>query len=113
MPKKVKAKSSPKTNAPRAQKEEYGAKQITVLEGLEAVRRRPGMYIGSTGPEGLHHLIWEVVDNSIDEAMAGHCTEIEVRLLPGNRVSESDNGRGIPVETHKQTKKSALEKRIR
>lgn len=93
----------------KAKKEEYGAKQITVLEGLEAVRRRPGMYIGSTGPEGLHHLVWEVVDNSIDEAMAGHCTEIQVRLLPGNRVSVSDNGRGIPVEIHKQTKKSALE----
>ncbi len=90
-------------------KEEYGAKQITVLEGLEAVRRRPGMYIGSTGPEGLHHLVWEVVDNSIDEAMAGHCTEIEVRLLSNSRVSVYDNGRGIPVEIHKQTKKSALE----
>jgi len=90
-------------------KEEYGAKQITVLEGLEAVRRRPGMYIGSTGPEGLHHLVWEVVDNSIDEAMAGCCTTIEVRLMPGNRVSVADNGRGIPVEIHKQTKKSALE----
>jgi DNA gyrase subunit B len=90
-------------------KEEYGAKQITVLEGLEAVRRRPGMYIGSTGPEGLHHLVWEVVDNSIDEAMAGHCTEIEVRLQSGNRVSVYDNGRGIPVEIHKQTKKSSLE----
>ncbi|MFZ5364424.1 MAG: DNA topoisomerase (ATP-hydrolyzing) subunit B [Patescibacteria group bacterium] len=98
MPKQVKAK-----------KEEYGAKQITVLEGLEAVRRRPGMYIGSTGPDGLHHLIWEVVDNSIDEAMAGHCTEIQIRLLSDNRVSVSDNGRGIPVEIHKQTKKSALE----
>lgn len=90
-------------------KEEYGAKQITVLEGLEAVRRRPGMYIGTTGPDGLHHLVWEVVDNSIDEAMAGYCTDIEVKLLPGNRVSVFDNGRGIPVEIHKQTKKSALE----
>jgi DNA gyrase subunit B len=93
----------------KAKKEEYGAKQITVLEGLEAVRRRPGMYIGSTGPEGLHHLVWEVVDNSIDEAMAGYCTEIVVRFLPGNRMSVTDNGRGIPVEIHKQTKKSALE----
>ncbi len=90
-------------------KEEYGAKQITVLEGLEAVRRRPGMYIGTTGPDGLHHLVWEVVDNCIDEAMGGHCTEIEVSLLSGNRVSVADNGRGIPVEIHKQTKKSALE----
>jgi len=93
----------------KAKKEEYGAKQITVLEGLEAVRRRPGMYIGSTGPEGLHHLVWEVVDNSIDEAMAGYCTEIVVRFLPGNRMSVADNGRGIPVEIHRQTKKSALE----
>jgi DNA gyrase subunit B len=99
---------SPKVKS-KTKKEEYGAKQITVLEGLEAVRRRPGMYIGTTGPDGLHHLIWEVVDNSIDEAMAGHCTEIEVRLLPGNKVSVEDNGRGIPVEIHKQTKKSALE----
>ncbi|MDD5043472.1 MAG: DNA topoisomerase (ATP-hydrolyzing) subunit B [Patescibacteria group bacterium] len=88
---------------------EYGAKQITVLEGLEPVRKRPGMYIGSTGPSGLHHLVWEVVDNAIDEAMAGFCNEIIVTLLPGSKVSVIDNGRGIPVEIHKQTKKSALE----
>jgi len=87
----------------------YEAKDIYVLEGLEPVRKRPGMYIGSTGVEGLHHLIWEVVDNSIDEAMAGFANEVEVALLPQNRVSVKDNGRGIPVETHKQTKKSALE----
>ena len=90
-------------------KSEYGAKQIQVLEGLAPVRKRPGMYIGGTGLEGLHHLIWEVVDNSIDEAMAGHCNSIEIELLPENRVRVSDNGRGIPVEKHAQTKKSTLE----
>ena len=88
---------------------DYNAKSITVLEGLEAVRRRPGMYIGSTGERGLHHLIWEVVDNSIDEAMAGFCNEITVRLLPDHRVEVTDNGRGIPVDIHKQYKVSALE----
>ncbi|TAN58579.1 DNA topoisomerase (ATP-hydrolyzing) subunit B [Patescibacteria group bacterium] len=88
---------------------EYKAEQITVLEGLDPVRKRPGMYIGSTGPEGLHHLIWEVVDNSIDEAMAGYCKNIVVRMLPENRIEVEDDGRGIPVDIHKQTKKSALE----
>ncbi|MBI4276304.1 DNA gyrase subunit B, partial [Candidatus Uhrbacteria bacterium] len=88
---------------------QYTAAQITVLEGLEPVRKRPGMYIGSTGPEGLHHLIWEVVDNSIDEAMAGHCTEITIELQPESTVRVTDNGRGIPVDIHKQTKVSALE----
>ncbi len=86
----------------------YGAKDITVLEGLEAVRRRPGMYIGSTGPRGLHHLVWEVVDNAVDEAMAGYCTKIEVTLLADGGVRVSDNGRGIPVDVHKKTKQSAL-----
>src|SRR3989338_6659581 len=90
-------------------KSSYGAEQITVLEGLEPVRKRPGMYICSTGPEGLHHLVWECVDNSIDEAMGGYAKDIEVRLLPGNRVSVSDDGRGIPVDIHKQYKVSALE----
>jgi len=89
--------------------DEYGAGQITVLEGLEPVRRRPGMYIGSTGPEGLHHLIWEVVDNSIDEAMAGHCNTITITLEKSGGVSVDDDGRGIPVDTHKQFGKSALE----
>ena len=87
----------------------YGADQITVLEGLEPVRKRPGMYIGGTGKQGLHHLIWEVLDNSIDEAMAGRCDAIEMVLLPDNYVSVSDNGHGIPVETHKKTGKSTLE----
>ncbi len=87
----------------------YTAKDIYVLEGLEPVRKRPGMYIGSTGADGLHHLVWEVVDNSIDEAMAGFAKNITVELLPKNRVSVTDDGRGIPVEVHHQTKKSTLE----
>lgn len=81
----------------RSKTSEYGAAQITVLEGLEAVRRRPGMYIGNTSTEGLHHMLWEVVDNSIDEAMAGRCDRIDIALLPGSRVSVEDNGAGIPV----------------
>jgi DNA gyrase subunit B len=87
----------------------YGAESITVLEGLDPVRKRPGMYIGSTGPDGLHHLIWEIFDNSRDEAMGGHADHIEVALLPGNRVRVVDNGRGIPVDIHPKTKVSALE----
>ena len=87
----------------------YEAKDIYVLEGLEPVRKRPGMYIGSTGAEGLHHLIWECVDNSLDEAMAGFAKTIEVSLLAGNKIRTTDDGRGIPVEKHPQTKKSALE----
>ena len=92
-----------------AKKSEYGAKSIQVLEGLEPVRKRPGMYIGGTSTEGLHHLIWEIVNNSIDEALAGRCDEIVVKLLPDNVVSISDNGAGIPVDIHPQTKKSTLE----
>ena len=88
---------------------DYGAKDIKVLEGLEAVQRRPGMFIGSTGPKGLHHLVWEVVDNSVDEAMAGHATRIDVTLLADGGCQVKDNGRGIPVAKHAKTKKSALE----
>ncbi len=88
---------------------DYNAKSIQVLEGLEPVRKRPGMYIGGTSVDGLHHLIWEVVNNSIDEAMAGYCENITVRLLPDNMIEMEDDGRGIPVEKHPQTKKSTLE----
>lgn len=79
---------------------QYGASSITILEGLEAVRKRPGMYIGSTGSRGLHHLVWEVVDNSVDEAMAGYATKVDVTLLADGGVEVVDNGRGIPVEMH-------------
>ncbi|HEU5112822.1 MAG TPA: DNA topoisomerase (ATP-hydrolyzing) subunit B [Acidimicrobiia bacterium] len=91
-----------------ATRDSYEAKDITVLEGLEAVKRRPGMYIGSTGPRGLHHLIWEVVDNSVDEAMAGQASRIEVTLLGDGGVEVVDDGRGIPVEQMSKTKRSAL-----
>jgi len=94
---------------PEKKKDNYGADSIQVLEGLEPVRKRPGMYIGTTGPDGLHHLITEIFDNSRDEAMGGYANHIEVVLLPNNRVRVTDNGRGIPVDVHKATKVSALE----
>lgn len=107
MAKKEEGKKPAKAKA--EDKSGYGAKDIYVLEGLEPVRKRPGMYIGSTGVDGLHHLIWEVVDNSFDEAMAGYAKEINVHLLRDGKVKVVDDGRGIPVERHAQTKKSALE----
>ena len=100
---------APKEEKKKAAGHHYSADDIQVLEGLDPVRKRPGMYIGTTGPDGLHHLIWEIFDNSRDEAMGGYATDIEVALLPGNRIRVADNGRGIPVDTHKQTKVSALE----
>ena len=87
----------------------YDASNIQILEGLEPVRKRPGMYIGTTGSDGLHHLVWEIVDNSIDEALAGHASEIVLELLPGEVVRVTDNGRGIPVDIHPHTNRPAVE----
>src|SRR3990172_422929 len=110
MPKSVKpAKKNGDPDFVKATKSKYSAESITVLEGLEPVRKRPGMYIGTTGPDGLHHLVTEIFDNSRDEAMGGFADDIEITLLPNNRVRVVDNGRGIPIDIHKQTKVSALE----
>ena len=106
---KTTKKSVTPSDKPQKKKPSYAAKDIYVLEGLDPVRKRPGMYIGSTGVDGLHHLIGEVVDNSFDEAMAGYAKNIELRLQPDHRIVVKDDGRGIPVDMHAQTKKSALE----
>ncbi len=109
MAKEEKDKSRGAGSGAAGKSTQYTSENITVLEGLEPVRKRPGMYIGSTSSTGLHHLIWEIVDNSVDEAMAGHATKIGVLIQKDGGVTVVDNGRGIPVDVHKQTKKSALE----
>ncbi len=109
MIKPVKRTKKIKDSLNNKEENSYTAKDIYILEGLDPVRKRPGMYIGSTGPEGLHHLIWECVDNAIDEAMGGYAKNIKVQILKENKVAVTDDGRGIPVDIHKKTKKSALE----
>ena len=98
-----------KIETKQPQNGDYGASNITALEGLEAVRKRPSMYVGSTDTKGLHHLVWEVIDNSIDEHLAGYCNQIDTVIHPDNSISVMDDGRGIPIDMHSKLKKSALE----
>jgi hypothetical protein len=107
--KQTPAKTPNKKAARRSAEQGYTAEKIKVMEGLEAVRKRPAMYIGNTHSEGLHHLVYEVVDNSIDEAMGGYCDRVSVTIRVDNSIVVEDNGRGIPVDRHKKMKKSAAE----
>ena len=97
--------------ATKKESNNYSGKEVKILEGLEAVRKRPGMYIGTTSVSGLHHLVWEIVDNSVDEAMAGYCTRIKVTVHPDNSITVEDNGRGIPVEKHRVSRSSTPSRR--